>query len=58
MESYLQNAMNIFSTVLNFLSTTTILTVGGVSITFLGLGCFVMAFSIISYIIQAIFYGE
>lgn len=37
MESYIINAWNIFLQVITFMNSTTILTVGGVSVTFLGL---------------------
>ena len=37
MESYIVNACNIFLQVITFMNSTTILTVGGISVTFLGL---------------------
>ena len=37
MESYIVNAWNIFLQVITFMNSTTILTVGGISVTFLGL---------------------
>lgn len=37
MENYIINAWNIFLQVITFMNSTTILTIGGVSVTFLGL---------------------
>lgn len=37
MENYIVNAWNIFLQVITFMNSTTILTVGGISVTFLGL---------------------
>ena len=55
-DSYMVQAWNIFTQVLNFMKNTTILSIGGVNITFLGLACSIMAFTIIVELIQHIFY--
>lgn len=49
MESYIVNAWNMFLTVVTYMQTTTILSVGGVNVTFLGLAVAIVLFNILSW---------
>ncbi len=57
MESYITSAWNLFSNLVQWCSSHTILTIGGINITFLGLGIGILVFCIISYAIDVIFFG-
>lgn len=51
MESYIQAAWNSFMQVIGFMQSTTILSVGGINITFLGLAVFIVFFNILSWVV-------
>lgn len=51
MESYLQTAWNIFLQVVTYMNSTTILSIGGINVTFLGLAIFIMFFSVLSWVV-------
>lgn len=51
MESYLQIAWNIFLQVVTYMNSTTILSIGGIDVTFLGLAIFIMVFSVLSWVV-------
>ena len=51
MESYIHSAWNIILSVIMFMSNTTILTIGGVNVTFLGLAIVILLFDIIIWVI-------
>lgn len=51
MESYLQIAWNIFLQVVTYMNSTTILSIGGINVTFLGLAIFIMFFSVLSWVV-------
>ena len=55
MESYIVNAWNIFLSVITYMQTTTILTVGGVNVTFLGLAVVIVLFNILSWVVFELF---
>ena len=55
-DGYMVQAWGIIQQVLDFMKNTTILSIGGVNITFLGLACSILAFTIIIELIQRIFY--
>ena len=57
MESYIVTAWQLFSTLVQWCNETTILVVGGVNVTFLGLAIGILVFLIISYAIDVIFFG-
>lgn len=51
MESYLQIAWNIFLQVVTYMNSTTILYIGGINVTFLGLAIFIMFFYVLSWVV-------
>lgn len=51
MESYLVTAWNIFLNVITFMQTTTILTIGGVDVTFMGLAVTLVFFNILYWVV-------
>lgn len=51
MESYIVSAWNTFMRVISFMKDTTILTVGGVNVTFLGLLIAITVFEILIWVI-------
>ena len=51
MESYIQSAWNCFMKVVSFMKDTTILTIGGNNVTFLGLLIFCAIFNLILWIL-------
>lgn len=55
MESYIVSAWNIFLSVITYMQTTTILTVGGVNVTFLGLAVVIVLFNILSWVVFELF---
>lgn len=55
MESYIVTAWNIFLQVINYMQSTTILTVGGISVTFLGLGVAIVLFNILWWVVFQLF---
>lgn len=50
MESYVTSIWSIILTILNFMSNTVILTVGGIQITFLGLAIFVLLMGLLFWV--------
>lgn len=55
MESYIITAWNIFLSVITYMNTTTILSVGGINITFMGLAVFIVFFNILSWVVFELF---
>lgn len=51
MEGYLISAWNIFLNVITFMQSTTILTVAGIDVTFLGLAVTIVFFNILSWVV-------
>lgn len=51
MESYIQVAWSTFIQVIGFMQGTTILSVGGINVTFLGLAVFIVFFNILSWVV-------
>lgn len=55
MESYIVSAWNIFLSVITYMQSTTILTVAGVNVTFLGLAVVIVFFNILSWVVFELF---
>lgn len=55
MESYIVTAWNIFLNVVTFMSSTTILTVGGINVTFLELAVAIVMFNILAWAVYELF---
>ena len=58
MENYIVMAWNVFMQVIGFMQETTILSVGGVNVTFLGLAVAIMIFSIAHAVIYTLLIGD
>ena len=58
MESYIVSAWNVFLQVIAFMQDTTILSVGGINVTFLGLAVAIMIFSIAHFVIYTLLIGD
>ena len=52
MEGYIASIWSIILTILNFMSSTVILTVGGIQITFLGLAIFVLLMGLLFWVFE------
>lgn len=57
-EGYMQNAWTNFTMLTSWMSNTTILTIGGENITFMGLMLYVALFNIACYFVNKIFWGD
>ena len=57
-ENFMQQAWDNFIALTSWMANTTILTIGGVDFTFLGIGVFCVAWILIVELIQKIFWGE
>lgn len=58
MENYIVMAWNVFMQVIGFMQETTILSVGGVNVTFLGLAVAIIIFSIAHAVIYTLLIGD
>ena len=58
MENYIVMAWYVFMQVIGFMQETTILSVGGVNVTFLGLAVAIMIFSIAHAVIYTLLIGD
>ena len=51
MEGYLTSAWNIFLSVITFMQSTTILSIAGINVTFMGLAVTIVFFNILSWVV-------